>query len=376
GDGMLFTGRLSTTTHPWLADHTIAGTVLLPGTAFVELAVHVGYQVGCGRLDELTLRAPFALPEGEAARLQAWVGGADEAGHRPIAVYSRPEDHTAADEVWTCHATGRLVPETTAAPAPEAAWPPPGAVAVPLDGLYEDLEARGYDYGPLFQGLTAVWRRGEDLFAEASWPGGAEEAEEFALHPALLDAALHALGTADETRSLRLPFAWSGVALHATGATELRIRLTPTGTDEVALLATDTAGAPVVSVDALTLRAVSPQQLAAPALPADRLLYAVEWQSVASDSVEGGSWAVLGVDAYGDLASLAASDEVPGTVFAAIPSALLDGGAPAASAHAVTRWAVELCRTWLAEERFAGSRLVLVTRNAVPVHEHEPVDPA
>nr|WP_250847812.1 polyketide synthase dehydratase domain-containing protein [Streptomyces hygroscopicus] len=55
-DGLLLTGRLSLRTHPWLADHVVAGAVLLPGTAFVELAVRAGDQVGCDVVEELTLR--------------------------------------------------------------------------------------------------------------------------------------------------------------------------------------------------------------------------------------------------------------------------------------------------------------------------------
>ncbi|MFD0444349.1 hypothetical protein ACFQ10_20740 [Streptomyces indonesiensis] len=57
-DGIAFTGRLSLQTQPWLADHAVMGTVLLPGTAFVELALRAGHHAGCDRLDELTLEAP------------------------------------------------------------------------------------------------------------------------------------------------------------------------------------------------------------------------------------------------------------------------------------------------------------------------------
>ena len=42
GQGHLLAGRLSLRSHPWLADHAVAGTVLLPGTAFVEMAIKAG----------------------------------------------------------------------------------------------------------------------------------------------------------------------------------------------------------------------------------------------------------------------------------------------------------------------------------------------
>ncbi|MGV9271635.1 type I polyketide synthase, partial [Kitasatospora sp. NPDC003701] len=75
--GVVLTGRLSLATHPWLADHTVLGSVLLPGTGFVELALRAADQVGCGVLEELTLEAPLVLPERGAVQLQVVVGAPD-----------------------------------------------------------------------------------------------------------------------------------------------------------------------------------------------------------------------------------------------------------------------------------------------------------
>ena len=62
GDGYVLTGRLSVAAQPWLADHVVAGAVLVPGTALVELAVRAGDAAGCGRVEELVLEAPLILP--------------------------------------------------------------------------------------------------------------------------------------------------------------------------------------------------------------------------------------------------------------------------------------------------------------------------
>ena len=62
GAGFVFTGRLSLQTHPWLADHAVFGSVVLPGTAFVELAVRAGDQVGCDLVEELTLECRWFCP--------------------------------------------------------------------------------------------------------------------------------------------------------------------------------------------------------------------------------------------------------------------------------------------------------------------------
>ena len=62
GQELVLTGRLSVAAQPWLADHAVAGAVLLAGTTFVELALRAGDQVGCGQIEELTLHTPLVLP--------------------------------------------------------------------------------------------------------------------------------------------------------------------------------------------------------------------------------------------------------------------------------------------------------------------------
>ncbi|WP_260614586.1 acyltransferase domain-containing protein, partial [Streptomyces sp. WAC07061] len=99
-DGFLFTTRLSPASHPWLADHALLGHALLPGTAFLELALHAGRQLGCARVEELVLEAPLPLPEHGGVQVQLTVGAADGAGRRPVAVYARP-DGAGADPAGT-----------------------------------------------------------------------------------------------------------------------------------------------------------------------------------------------------------------------------------------------------------------------------------
>ncbi|WP_189135945.1 type I polyketide synthase, partial [Wenjunlia tyrosinilytica] len=164
-EGLLFTGRLSLQSHPWLRDHMVAGAVLFPGTGFVELAVRAGDQVGCGRVEELTIAAPLVLPEHGGVRVQLVVGAPDEVGGRTVEVYSRSED-ALGDQPWTLHASGLLSAESTAPDDSSfdfAAWPPAGAVAVPVDDVYDRFAELGFSYGPVFQGLRAVWRRGEEV---------------------------------------------------------------------------------------------------------------------------------------------------------------------------------------------------------------------
>jgi acyl transferase domain-containing protein/acyl carrier protein len=381
-DGLLFTGRLGVDSHPWLADHVVRGVVVVPGTAFVELAVRAGDQVGCDHLDELTLHAPLVLPARGGVRLQVTVGAPEGDGRRSVAVLSRAED-APAEEPWTRHASGVLV---AGAPRPSfalAQWPPQDAEAARTEELYEALADGGLRYGPVFQGLTAAWRRGDELFAEVRLPEAvASDAQAYGLHPALLDSALHALGLdglGDGESQGRLPFAWSGVSLYASGASALRVRLALQGADGVRLEIADTTGAPVAAVDSLVLRAVSDEQVRAARAAYHESLFRVEWTELATgagaDLPRGGRWAVLGADvaglgaagaevvAYADLAELteavASGAAVPDYVFVA-PSTEGGYGAPDAVRQA-TVGALGLAQAWLAEERFAASRLVFLT---------------
>ncbi|WP_420823261.1 acyltransferase domain-containing protein, partial [Streptomyces variegatus] len=390
GNGFLLTGRLSLSSHPWLADHAVAGTVLLPGTAFVELAVNAGDQVGCGRVAELTLHAPLPLTASAPVDLQLLVGAPDADGHRRLTVHARPAG-AAADEPWTLHADGVLADSAAPVPDGPTAWPPAGARQIPLEDLYPRLAAAGLEYGPLFQGLRDVWRDGDGLAATVALPERTEtDAGRYGLHPALLDAALHAIGAAgllpdhDDSAGVRLPFSWSGVSLHAGGASALRVRLTRLGADTVSLTATDVTGAPVVAVESLTLRPVAPEALGAAQDPLRASMFRVEWTPALPPSREreAASYAVLddrlglteqlGVPAR-SYDGTSAAGPAPDVVLAPVP----DHGTGADAVHRAAQWALALLRSWTEDERTAASRLVIVTRGAVNAEPGDTVpDPA
>ncbi|MBO1420378.1 polyketide synthase dehydratase domain-containing protein, partial [Streptomyces sp. FH025] len=282
-DGLVLTGRLSLDTHPWLADHAVFGSVLFPGAALVELGVRAGDQVGCDTVDELMLEAPLALPATGGLKVQVTVGAADESGRRTFSVHSRAEGEDEA-QPWLRHGTGVLSAARAAEPADLSVWPPQGAERIDLTTRYDDMAALGLEYGPAFQGLRAAWRRGEEVFAEVALDQAqTDDARRFGLHPALLDAALHAieLGALPSTGETRLPFIWTGVRLYATGAATARVRLASAGSDAVSLLIADGAGRPVATVESLALRPMSREQLAG-AVKAVRndALFEVEWTPV------------------------------------------------------------------------------------------------
>ncbi|ROP35684.1 type I polyketide synthase [Saccharothrix texasensis] len=371
GDGVVLTGRVSRRTHPWLADHTISGAVLLPGTAFVELAVRAGDEVACPVLEELTLEAPLVLPDEGGVVLQVVVDAPGDDGRRAVTVHTRPENSPGA-VVWTRHAGGVLAAGPVPAPRPLDAWPPVGE-RVDVSRVYADLAERGYGYGPMFRGLRAVWRHGDDVYAEVALPDGERAAAaDFGLHPAVLDAALHALdaagvGPADE---VRIPFAWSDVVLHASGASAVRVRISPAGDDAVALTVADPSGAPVATIGSFVSRAVTAEQLAAARREHHESLFRLEWTGRHAAPAPAGRAVVLGasrpgITGYADLTALstalATGAAVPEVVLYEVPVA---GGDPLTAVRASVNAVLDLLRAWLADERFASSRLVVVTRDA------------
>ncbi|MEV8518006.1 SDR family NAD(P)-dependent oxidoreductase [Dactylosporangium sp. NPDC051484] len=384
-DGFLFTTRLSTRSHPWLADHSILGSALFPATALLELAMRAGDEAGCDEVEELLLEAPLVIGPQEAVMLQVSVGAAGDGASRTIAVHSRPE-HAPSGQPWTRHVSGLLTVAGRDVVPDLAEWPPAGAEPIETDGLYERFELGGFAYGPAFQGLRAAWRLGDDVYVEAALPQGQQpDAARYGLHPALLDSALHGLtfGVLQGSAQSWLPFAWNGVRLYASGASSLRLRLRPVGREAVEVLAADAAGVPVASVRSLVLRPVTADQVRAtrPAGQHDEL-FRVEWPVLplrATPAAAFADWVVLGDEeprwaaagvtrAVGDLAALTAGDaDLPRVVVAPIPVEAAPGRDEASAVRTATEYALALLRDWLAQERFRGATLLLVTRGGAAV---------
>ncbi|MFE4600435.1 SDR family NAD(P)-dependent oxidoreductase [Kitasatospora indigofera] len=339
GQGVVLTGRLSASVHPWLAEHTVLGSTLLPAMAFVEMALHAGEHTASPVLSELVLEAPLVLSERDDVHVQVTVGAPDDTGRRPVTVHSRT---SAEPDEWTRHATGVLGPpadrETRADRTSLSGEEDSPAAPIDIDSLYDRLAEAGYDYGPTFQGLTGIRRHGEDLHAEVSFPADPAQLTGYRVHPALLDAAIQPLtllaGLAAEDggdggNPARLPFSFSGVSVTGSAAT-VRVVLHPTGPDTCAVRITDTAGTPVMSIDEIVLRPVEATGRGPRRRPGT--LFAVDWTPMAS-----------------------ADGPDTGTVLHEV----VGEGEPVAAAHAVTRELLGRVGEFLATD--TPDRLVVLT---------------
>ncbi|MFF5482033.1 SDR family NAD(P)-dependent oxidoreductase [Streptomyces sp. NPDC012935] len=256
GPGIRHTAVLSTTDHPWLADHAIGDRVVVPATLFAELACRATGTRGAVRLAELAFNEPLVLSAADRMQVQVVAGAPDQAGGRPVTIWARAVGATGP---WSRHATATTAPVQAPPTDPGGTWPPAGAERIPID--YPRLAALGHHYGPAFRAVSALWRRDGEVFAElALSPGEAATADAYTLHPALFDAALHAALLAEEPgerpRQPRAPLACTGLTVYATGASAARAVVRRLGEDEFRVTLTDAVGRPLAAVESLVTRVI------------------------------------------------------------------------------------------------------------------------
>jgi len=361
---VVLTGRLSLGAQPWLADHAVGGVVIFPGAGFVELAIRAGDEVGCALVQELVLAAPLVLRQDAGVQMQVVVGGADESGYRSVAVYSRGDQ---PDMEWVLHAQGTLAPDAAEPAVDLSVWPPAGAQRVDTAGAYELLAARGFEYGPAFQGLRALWRCGQEIFAEVVVPEDAGvDVAEAGIHPAVLDAALHAaLYGAEGGADLQVPFSWRRVSLHRVGASRLRVRIAPDGPDALSIELADSAGLPVLSVGSLLTRPISAQQLHAAvnsqAHASAQGLLEVQWSAITLDSHRADTADQRPVLRWDDF--IGSDDRVAGDSPIVLWQWLSADQPVVESAHEGAHRALAVVQSWLAQDH-AGV-LAVITSGAV-----------
>ncbi len=364
-DRVMVSGRLSPSTQDWLVGHQVNDTVVFPATGFIEVILRAGELAGCPVIDELVLHAALILSEQVPTDLQVVVQPPDEQGQRPFSVHSRTGGQSG---MWTLRASGALRPDQPAAGI--SSLPVPSVGDLDQDDFYERLAQRGYGYSGLFRsvrGIGADPARPDVVYAEVALPAGTDVAG-YGIHPALLDAALHPLasvldGTGDaDAASLRIPYVFSGITLHATSATALHVHLTRSGEDTFELRATDPTGAPVLTISALTLRAVS--DLVGPTTSMTGLsdsLFELAWPPAHEQLTPGGSDGTICTDP-------SALAPCPDLVIWPLP---LSDADPLRRAHTLTRDVLAQLQGWLARSDTTGARLMIVTRNAVSVSAYD-----
>jgi acyl transferase domain-containing protein/acyl-CoA synthetase (AMP-forming)/AMP-acid ligase II/acyl carrier protein/NADP-dependent 3-hydroxy acid dehydrogenase YdfG len=364
-DRVMVSGRLSPSTQNWLIGHRVNDTVVFPAAGFIEVILRAGELADCPVIDELVLHTALILSEQVPTDLQIVVQPPEEQGRRPFSVHTRTGGQSG---VWTLRASGALSPDQPAAEV--SPLPTPSVGEVDQNDFYERLAQRGYGYSGLFRSVRGIGTdpaQPDVVSAEVALPAGTDVTG-YGIHPALLDAALHPLasvldrtGEADSA-SLRIPFVFSGITLYATAATQLHVHLTRTGEDTFELRATDPAGAPVLTISALTLRAVSDQIGRRTSMTGlSDSLFELAWPPAQEQPQPGGSGGTICTDPT-------ALTPCPYLVIWPLPAG---DAVPLRRTHTLTNHVLAQLQGWLARPDTTSARLMIVTRNAVSVSAYD-----
>lgn len=379
---ILCSGYLSTKRQPWLRDHVIGGQVIVPASAFTELALRASREctetLEMMMLEELAFVAPLALSltEDEEFQVHVLVGEPQENGKRSVDVHSRPSGSPTQHE-WTRHATGTLEPRVSSPsdngdddfthskrPTSNGSAHQDDGESVDVSKAYAVLaDEVAISYGPSFQGVRAIWRQGHDngedraeLRARIDPPRG--QGQLFGLHPALLDAALHAslLAAPDPASgTIRLPFLLRGVQFLArAGPGPILAQIRELGEDRISVtLRSESTGALVAEVSEVVTRAWQPGPVITE--PATGNLYRLEWTGSASTTPNGGPTPE----------PLCETDEVFRVQGARGGGVATAGKTVKSAVHDAVAEALCVIQKWSAEKTYAGGRLVMVTENAM-----------
>jgi acyl transferase domain-containing protein/acyl carrier protein len=382
---LLLTGLLARKSHSqWLAVDPALGVALLPPAAVLEAALAAARAASCGGVGELRMQEPLVVPEDGELQLRVALGAATDAGERSLEIHVRPRVEEEDGAEWTCLATGTLSGAPGTAPDRAPSWPPAGGETLAVEDVHRQIDEREAEWSSGQARLEAAWSEGDRVHAELALdPGRAGEAERFSLHPALLQLALQvgALCVPDpQPGAIELLGACGEASLPAGAATKLRISASPDPEGGFSLDLRDGEGLPLARLAGLTTIGVEPERLR-PAGAAGPRLLGLDWAEPMAPppGADPSRLGVLGgldldgsgAESFGDLEALAAA--APELVLA--ECRVPEGDVPAATLDAAAA-TLELLQEWIAEERLAESRLVLITRGAVAAVAGEPVDPA
>ncbi|ADG80058.1 Acyl transferase OS=Tsukamurella paurometabola (strain ATCC 8368 / DSM / CCUG 35730 / CIP 100753/ JCM 10117 / KCTC 9821 / NBRC 16120 / NCIMB 702349 / NCTC 13040) OX=521096 GN=Tpau_3477 PE=4 SV=1 [Tsukamurella paurometabola] len=373
----------------WIADHTIQGSVIYPGTGLVDLMIAAGTAIDLPVLDELTLRSPVRVTPGSDVELQIRIAPEERSVEGRAFTL-----HVATDSgAWTEAAHGRLAPVDPARECPDASAPTvPDEPGISMRARYAEMAENGFDYGPAFRGLDAVHVSEPEtgitqVTGTVALPEGVG-VRGFSIHPALLDAALHTIAFADldGLDGGLVPFSFSATRVHRTGARTARVRLTALGPRTVAVDLYDEAGQSIGTIGELALRPAA--ALTPPARDRPQIYDTVfeppqELPDAPGSAVP--TIAVLGqlpsqVDlgepeprTFADIAEILESGAVPDQVLIALPGGSTAEADPeiATATHAAGTATLALIQQWAAADALYPATLI-----AVATHSTDGADPA
>jgi acyl transferase domain-containing protein/NADPH:quinone reductase-like Zn-dependent oxidoreductase/thioesterase domain-containing protein/short-subunit dehydrogenase len=190
---VLFQSQVSLDQQSWLRDHAVKGVAILPGAAFIDMALRAAREAppGHGRaLEDLVITRPLAFPRGdERPTLQTLIQG------ESLEIYSSAEGE------WLKHVSARLGATHAHTRSVESLAVLRARMTTDIDvqALYDRFLSRGFAYGPTFRGILTARRGEREGLAELDVPQ-TDPHDAFDIHPALLDAAFQLVGALRSSR--------------------------------------------------------------------------------------------------------------------------------------------------------------------------------
>ncbi len=213
-----FQSWLSAESPGYLKDHCILGQMVLPGAAYVEMAIAAAYHWQTNEefvavtLEQMAIEKALVFSKNQQSTLQVSLipDGADR-GEIQIFSLSPLDGQTPTEQTATRHATATVVrSETAVTEQPLLANFQMALLAHPvaIATYYQTLSEQGLNYGPNFQTIQQLWQKDGQALSQIRLAEGSSTNKSYSLHPALLDGCFQTIGAAvqaDLTQGTYLP---------------------------------------------------------------------------------------------------------------------------------------------------------------------------
>ena len=420
GDSV-YTSRLSVRSQPWLSDHVIYGTVVVPGATYAAMALAA---VGPpARVKDVFFYEPIILPEKDSREVQLTLHPLEDGGGWSFQVHSRP--YGVRDVDWSLNADGTVASGVDDEPTPEQSDPIDAVIErmerMRPQELFETFADMELAWGPNWSGsLKSLWLGEGEAIGDISV--GEELAENLGsepMHPVLMDLctgvafpAFPALLAAEQgVNDLFLPLRYGQVALREKMPRRFYCRARwhtsalDSETQVFDLDFVDRDGHQLGGIREFTVKR-APREALLRGLGGDatRLLYSLGWHEVpppASSDDAGnslGTWLIAGFDTLaaelpGSISFDRTTDPEPigqllaqarerGMPFSGIVWRSTGPRADESSAESAARLEAEISQLLSAVHALQGDGAVklpgglwIITERAVATESGEPVDP-
>lgn len=282
--------ELSTVLNPFLGDHRVQGSLVLPGAVYIEMALAAAKATyGSNHsVDNLVLHRAVILDDTCDPILRTVLNEDD--GTLEFSAFTAVAD---GELKWTVTATAELntlSPRRTTAPAPA---PEEAVTSIGGDDFYARTADLGFDYGAAFRSVSGVTAGHDWALAELEIPEGLlDEVGEYRFHPALIDGAFQTLFGApflgqEENADPYLPTGIRRCAVYGSPEKRMTVRVdvlsaTPEQV-ECNLAIVGQSGSPLVVIDGFTVQSLAASSRMSPDR-IDKGILDIQWCAMDDDA--------------------------------------------------------------------------------------------